>query len=62
MWSMVPRGRRLGMGGAFVVPGGEAKEGRTFRGIYKALGLFFSFSFFLIILYSSGFFIFELTE
>ena len=48
MWGVVPWGRGLEMSGAFVVPGGEAKEGRAFGGICKALGRFFSFSFFLL--------------
>ena len=43
---MVPRGRWLGVGKMFVVPGEEVKEGRAFGGIYKALGFVFSFSFF----------------
>lgn len=55
-------GEMAGEGRAFVVPGKEAKEGRAFGGIYKALGCFFFRSLFFIILYSSGFFIFELTE
>ena len=39
------------MGGVFVVSGGEVEEGRTFRGIYKALGCsFFFVSLFFIIL------------
>ena len=49
------------MSGAFVVPGGEAKEGRAFGASIKLWDVFFP-SLFFIVLYSSGFFIFELTE
>ena len=35
VWSVVPWGRGLRMGGAFVVPGGETKEGRAFGASVK---------------------------
>ena len=35
MWSVVLWGRCLGVGRAFVVPGGETKEGRAFGASIK---------------------------